>query len=126
MNTAPCPPGTFLPGENEPPRTDWYITLAPKDSRCPWPGGVLEIVSAFDMEDVQEAFDGWLETFQRRGFIPDNGGDFRSTSPIAVVRRYGRLSALCRADCYEFETDAGYSNGFCWLGARIAGSSLAG
>ena len=100
----------------------WVVVLEPKDPCAPDGGGTLEILSErCDEQDAVDAVEDWAATFEQYGLIPDSM-DFRSRSPIGVVRRLGRRSYLCRADCFEFETENGYSSGYCYLRAvkRIA------
>jgi len=98
---------------------DWVITLTPSDPRYDQPGGnKLEILpNSSDTEDAVSALEVWAGTLKSAGVIPDSM-DFRSLSVIDVLRRVGRFAFYCRADCFEFETDAGYSNGYCWLRAE--------
>ncbi len=108
----------MLAMSHQPPTTapDWRIVLEPKDARASR-GGTLEILpEASDEQDAVDALEDWAATFEYYGVIPDSA-DWRSRSAIGVVRRLGRRSYLCRADCFEFETENGYSSGYCYLRA---------
>lgn len=95
----------------------WLIVLEPKDPRAPGGRGTLEILpERSDEQDAVGALEDWAATFQHYGVIPDSM-DFRSRSPIGVLRRLGRRSYLCRADCFEFDTEHGSSSGYCYLRA---------
>lgn len=95
----------MLAMSQQPPTTgpDWRIVLESKDARASRAGTLEILPEASDEQDGVDALQDWAATFEQYGVIPD-GPDWRSRSPIGVVRRLGRRSYLCRADCFESET----------------------
>ena len=123
--SLPVPPTEHA--RHEPPATDNRARLADR-AGAQGPSrsarGTLEILPrASDQQDAVDALENWAATFEHYGVIPDSM-DFRSRSPIGVVRRLGRRWYLCRADCFEFETQNGYSSGFCYLRAVTRSSAV--
>lgn len=96
--------------------TDWKIVLEPK-ADLDWPGGsgCLEVLDT-DEDGAVEALEGWAETIERHGYVPE-GLDWRNLAGCAVVRRVGRLRFAVRCDTFERETDSGTSTGAGWLRA---------
>ena len=98
---------------------DWKITLTARNPDPDGPGsGVLEYLpQGCDREDAASHLEFWAEIMEASGRIPDSM-DFRSQSPISIVRRVGKLTYAVRADCFERETANGYDNGYGWLRAE--------
>jgi hypothetical protein len=93
---------------------DWLITLRANrpDPDAPHEAYILDILSGegTDEEDARVHLEGWAELLMAAGHIPD-AGEFRSLSPIAVTGRAGRLAFRVRADCFERETETGWTTG---------------
>lgn len=93
---------------------DWRVTLQPADPRVEEAGGgTLEIVHANEAEAVV-ALEDWAQTIESGGFVPE-GLDWLNRSPATIVSRVGRRAFRARVDCFERETETGYSNGYAWL-----------
>jgi hypothetical protein len=89
---------------------DWRINL---ESRDPDGGcGTLEIVSG-DQSDAINALEGWAETIDSIGYVPDSL-EWRNGAGCAIVRRMGKLRYQVRCDTFEREG----SNGTGYLVAR--------
>jgi hypothetical protein len=98
--------------------SDWRIVLEPRTDPD-WVGGTLEIVAG-DEQAAVEALEGWAESIQSLGRVPE-GLDWLNQAGCAIVRRTGRLRYAVRCDSFERETENGYTTGAGWLVARADG-----
>lgn len=99
--------------------TDWIIEIYPRDKRCPnWEPGCHTIVEG-DEDDAVDQLEIVALQIKVAGRVPD-GLDWRNQSGASVQRRVSRRRFAVRVDCFEFETESGWSNGHGWLVARPA------
>ena len=88
--------------------SDWIIELVPADSRYPYPEtGHLNVIRG-ERTDAIEMVELYASGISRRGTVP-RSGDWQNESPASIVRRVGPATFVVRVDCFEFETDSGYS-----------------
>lgn len=94
---------------------DWKIVLYPKDPMHSDQGGTLEIVRGKE-EEVIEILEGWARAIKTYGRVPV-GLDWQNRSIATILNRAGKFRFHARVECFEQETESGYTKGGAWLAA---------